>query len=244
MVHFLRVFQLSGPTLFQPILKKAKAVSQVAHQSNGLQYMILLILTDGIINDMKQTKDEIVEMSNTNLPISIIIVGIGNADFSAMDELDGDDRGLMNSKGQYAKRDIVQFVPMNKYQSLSQLSKETLIEIPQQFLSYTRAHGIAPGQKRQVQANNNQFVVSENELKQPDDAQQPALQAAAANYNPAADPYANAPIPPGWERGYDESGRPYYVNHNTEQTQWEHPSLQQKQQQQQPAQNANGWEAF
>ena len=36
-----------------------------------------------------------------------LYLGVGNADFSAMDELDGDDKGLMNSKGQYAKRDIV-----------------------------------------------------------------------------------------------------------------------------------------
>ena len=74
-------FQLSGPTLFQPILSKAKACAQIAHKRAGLQYMILLILTDGIINDMKQTKDEIVEMANTNLPISIIIIGISSRYF-------------------------------------------------------------------------------------------------------------------------------------------------------------------
>eukprot|EP01084_Bolivina_argentea_P026185 48638_1 len=83
-------FQLSGPTLFEPILKKARFCAEIAHKTDGLQYMILLILTDGIINDMRQTKNEIVAMANLNLPISIIIVGIGQADFSKMDELDGD----------------------------------------------------------------------------------------------------------------------------------------------------------
>ena len=90
------VFALSGPTLFQPILRKAHMIAKVAHAQfmqqaaspqNPVQYFILLIITDGIINDMKQTKDEIVAMSNENLPISIIIVGVGNADFSKMDEL-------------------------------------------------------------------------------------------------------------------------------------------------------------
>merc|ERR1712218_554733 len=201
-------FQLSGPTLFEPILKKAKYCAQIAHKNNGLQYLILLILTDGIINDMKQTKDEIVEMANSNLPISIIIIGVGGANFSKMNELDGDDNGLMNSKGKYAKRDIVQFVPMNVYKNLNELSKQTLMEIPQQFLSYTRAHGIGPGQKKKVEANNNLFAVSDDEMKQ-QEQQYPELQDKASNYNQGGDMYANAPLPPGWERGYDETGRPY-----------------------------------
>lgn len=46
----------------------------------------------------------------TSLPLSIIIVGIGAADFSNMERLDGDN-GLYDSKGRKAARDIVQFVP-------------------------------------------------------------------------------------------------------------------------------------
>eukprot|EP01083_Nonionella_stella_P291688 992340_1 len=73
------VFALSGPTLFQPILRKAHRIANIAHndfikdKNNKLQpvsYFILLIITDGIINDMKQTKDEIVAISNEKLPLS------------------------------------------------------------------------------------------------------------------------------------------------------------------------------
>jgi len=46
------------------------------------KYYIFLILTDGLINDMEATTDEIVRASS--LPISIIIVGIGDEDFSSM----------------------------------------------------------------------------------------------------------------------------------------------------------------
>ena len=49
-----------------------------ANISNPM-YHILLILTDGVIHDMVQTKDLIVECSK--FPLSIIIVGIGHADF-------------------------------------------------------------------------------------------------------------------------------------------------------------------
>ncbi|VUZ53300.1 unnamed protein product, partial [Hymenolepis diminuta] len=50
---------------------------------------------------MPQTKAAVVNASR--LPISIIIVGIGAADFSAMEELDGDEIRL-TSRGRIAER--------------------------------------------------------------------------------------------------------------------------------------------
>ena len=52
-------------------------------------FFVLLIVTDGVITDMDATKQAIIE--NSNLPFSIIIVGVGGADFDAMEELDSDD---------------------------------------------------------------------------------------------------------------------------------------------------------
>ena len=46
------------------------------------QYQILLLMTDGEIHDMPQTKELIVQMSE--LPCSIIIVGVGNEAFEGM----------------------------------------------------------------------------------------------------------------------------------------------------------------
>ncbi len=40
--------------------------------------------------------------------MSIIIIGVGDADFQAMDELDSDDRRMMDNRGRFAERDIVQ----------------------------------------------------------------------------------------------------------------------------------------
>ena len=57
----------------------------------------MLIITDGDIHDMNETKDIIVELSE--YPVSIIIVGVGYEDFAKMIELDADDRKLRNSKG-------------------------------------------------------------------------------------------------------------------------------------------------
>jgi hypothetical protein len=47
--------------------------------------------------DMAETKAAIVDLSS--LPCSIIIVGVGNADFSSMDELDGDGSVLKDDRG-------------------------------------------------------------------------------------------------------------------------------------------------
>jgi len=46
---------------------------------------------------MPETKDTICKLAE--FPCSIIIVGVGSANFSAMEELDGDDGGLRNSLG-------------------------------------------------------------------------------------------------------------------------------------------------
>lgn len=62
---------------------------------------------------MDKTIDLLIQAAN--LPLSIIIVGVGNADFSNMSRLDGDG-GLYSSKGVKAMRDIVQFVPFREVQ--------------------------------------------------------------------------------------------------------------------------------
>ena len=89
---------MSGPTLFSSIITAATqhAVANAANAANQQSYSVLLILTDGIINDMQATKDAIVAASGT--PLSIVIVGVGPADFSGMEELDGDGGYLKNSR--------------------------------------------------------------------------------------------------------------------------------------------------
>lgn len=52
-------------------------------------------------------------------PLSIIIVGVGNADFTDMQILDGDDGVLRSPKGEPVLRDIVQFVPFRDFKTVS-----------------------------------------------------------------------------------------------------------------------------
>ena len=110
--YSLNNVELSGPTYFAPLLTEALKLCEAQKIEEAGIYTILLILTDGEIHDMDQTIDAICAASH--LPLSIIIIGVGNADFTKMEILDGDD-GLYNSKGKKAQRDLVQFVPFRNF---------------------------------------------------------------------------------------------------------------------------------
>lgn len=124
-------FQLSGPTYFSPIIN---AIAKMAGE-NKQTYTVLVIFTDGAIHDMDQTIEAIVAASYK--PMSIIIVGIGNADFGPMNRLDNDGKPpLKDRSGRVAKRDIVQFVPIRECPDGPTLQAATLAELPRQILEF------------------------------------------------------------------------------------------------------------
>jgi hypothetical protein len=134
----------SGPTYFSPFIKRnILNISEVLKADKNV-YNILMILTDGRIDDLDNTITSIVEASF--LPISIIIVGIGNGDFSNMDFLDADEHILTDRYGKRAVRDIVQFVPFRKFSNNGfLLAEEVLKEIPRQVVDYYTMIKQSPG---------------------------------------------------------------------------------------------------
>lgn len=134
----LNIVQLSGPTFFSPVIRKT--IQDVQNKGVENNYYILLIITDGQITDEEATRESIIEAST--LPLSIIIVGVGNADFSSMNRLDGDDRPLVDRRGKRI-RDIVQFVQYDIKYALNpeMFSKDLLFEVPQQVEKYFRSIG-------------------------------------------------------------------------------------------------------
>ncbi len=145
-------FIFSGPTFFSPTIHRVIELARASPQSITQQkYFVLLMITDGVINDTDATIEALRIASE--LPISIIIVGVGNADFSTMDALDGDD-------GKLGFRDIVQFVPLRDYLPNSHtytmadaekiqesVGKALLEEIPYQFLSFYAGKNLMPMQR-------------------------------------------------------------------------------------------------
>jgi len=77
-------YKFHGPTIFSELLKMATdyIVSEQEEDADANKYFILLIMTDGDINDFEKTRDQIIFASK--LPMSIIIIGIGNEKFTQM----------------------------------------------------------------------------------------------------------------------------------------------------------------
>lgn len=87
---------------------------------------------------MADTREAIVHASH--LPMSVIIVGVGNADFSDMQMLDGDDGILRSPKGEPVLRDIVQFVPFRNFKHVCipwglPMREQNQNQLPPTFLS-------------------------------------------------------------------------------------------------------------
>ena len=142
--NFITEIKLSGPTNFAPMIRDLNNEVK-KNLSNGMVmgYNILLILTDGQIDDLQDTIDEMVEASF--LPISVIIVGIGNGDFTSMDILDADENPLYDRRRRKADRDLVQFVPFNQFKNdPAKLAEQVLEEIPRQVVEYYQHKGIKP----------------------------------------------------------------------------------------------------
>ena len=75
----------------------------------------------------------------------IIILGIGNGNFDNMDILDADENPLYDSSGTKADRDLVQFVPFNKFKdNAEKLAEEVLEEVPRQVVEYYQHQKINP----------------------------------------------------------------------------------------------------
>ncbi|KAI3499831.1 hypothetical protein L1887_35643 [Cichorium endivia] len=140
----LHIVTLHGPTIFGPVINQAAEIAAQSVSQNSAKYFVLLIITDGAITDLQETKDALVRASD--LPLSILIVGVGDADFKAMEILDADNgQRLESSTGRLATRDIVQFVPVRDvHRGQMSMVQGLLEELPGQFLTYMRSRGVKP----------------------------------------------------------------------------------------------------
>lgn len=132
---------MSSPTVITEVISTAGAFArsgQEAANAEGKQkYTTLLILTDGAVSDVMATARALDGSSET--PLSIIIVGIGSADFSDMQFLDDAARD---------KPDICQFVQFNNHRhDFNSLTAATLRELPDQMVAYFQRNGIDPLEK-------------------------------------------------------------------------------------------------
>lgn len=120
----------------------------------------MLIITDGVVHDMSETLDALQDLEEEG--ISIVIVGVGDQNFSDMkvlddvgsdeiykrvkdDSLDTEIHEFLQRRGERS-RDLVQFVEFNekaKNGTMQDLTEEVLREIPNQVVAYFQRHGLS-----------------------------------------------------------------------------------------------------
>lgn len=118
-------------------MRQIKYLQEVAEEEGKLSYTILLILTAGNIENVRETKRQLIAASSA--PLSVVIVGIGDADFSGMEFLDEHDPNTEEG------RDITKFVRFSDYKSYNALTEAVLDEIPDQLVDFFYERGVLPG---------------------------------------------------------------------------------------------------
>lgn len=73
-------------------------MNSICSTRHDLQYDVLLILTDGVVSDYSETVDRVITASR-RIPLSIIVIGIGNNNFKRMKDIDCDDKLLTSVCG-------------------------------------------------------------------------------------------------------------------------------------------------
>ncbi|KAH9694195.1 protein bonzai 3 [Citrus sinensis] len=91
----LKNVSLAGLTLFGQVINTAARIAGQSLSYDRSKYFVLLIITDGVLTDLQETKDALVRASD--LPLSILIVGVGGADFTQMEILDADNGRRLES---------------------------------------------------------------------------------------------------------------------------------------------------
>jgi E3 ubiquitin-protein ligase RGLG len=135
---------LSGPTSFVNMIETA-----IAAYGSTQRYQVLIIVTDGAVNDREDTMNAIIAASN--YPISIIGIGVGDGPFDQMEKFDDE-----IPKGR--KFDNFQFVNYNKLvpQDTNERQNDNFMfhafmEVPRQYDEAKRVLNYKPFQGVQMQ---------------------------------------------------------------------------------------------
>lgn len=140
--HALDHLDLSMPTYFAPVLNELIKACEINVQNKVEVYSVLLILTDGDLQNVDAITQALSKASC--LPISIIIIGIGEEDFSDVEKLQNE-KFLVNSNGKVYYRNFIQFVPFKKFKNeMGLLAKHVLAGIPKQLVEYKMLIGKRP----------------------------------------------------------------------------------------------------
>jgi hypothetical protein len=138
-------FTLGEPFFLKPLIEAA-TFRAIQSSRRRQSYTVLTVFTAGIIADLPETIDLICAAAE-DAPLSLVIVAVGNRDFSAIEKLcDNETNGrLRDSRGIPIAREIVTFVSFKQFAgNATEVIAEALKDIPEQFVEYHVMNGTKP----------------------------------------------------------------------------------------------------
>jgi hypothetical protein len=138
-------FELGETARLKPLIEAATFRTINACKKRQC-YTILTVFTAGDIVDLQETIGLLCTAAE-DAPISIVIIGVGNSDFSDIEKLcDNDYKSrLKDSRGIPIAREIVSFVSFKHFGgNANEVIAEALRGIPEQVVTYFVTNGIKP----------------------------------------------------------------------------------------------------
>lgn len=164
--------KLSGPSNFSPLIQNV--INNIRIENSQTKYNILLIITCGKINDLKNTINTL--NLGKDFPLSVIIIGVGNGPFKDMQILSGNTQSLYHSVNNRNRNNIVTFITFNNFKnnnSINLLEEKIWEKIPQQISQYFKNKNILPNDLKFMDKNESKsgtaVMNKSNETRVPQD---------------------------------------------------------------------------
>ncbi|KAM7439897.1 hypothetical protein ABFA07_010761 [Porites harrisoni] len=139
--------KLGGPTYLAPVIQQIAAYAEREVSQCSQHYTIGLVIVDGIINDLESLTSTLIEVGN--LALSIVVAGVGPADFRLMDELFSKSRRPLRAKdGKTLTRNNTDFLSLRRHATNpgvnDSVAREVFANISQQIVAFFKSKGIVP----------------------------------------------------------------------------------------------------
>jgi len=131
--------------LFEPLIEKAVKQAKQSKATGSKEYTVVVILTKGSIHDVETTLKSL--LGCDVLPISILILGIGEKRFDKLELFEKEGFFLPADK---VKRPFIHFWKSGNFDSTETMVEESLKEIPSQLLEYMKMSDIKVGPQKKV----------------------------------------------------------------------------------------------
>ncbi|VDN59340.1 unnamed protein product [Dracunculus medinensis] len=122
------------------------------NQASLPQYFVLIIITPGSVDDLRETIQAIIFASKA--PLSIVFVGIGNNDFSEIEKL-GFSGSRLAYQGRKVERDMLQFISLAEIYNDQEeedirelIAEKALSQIPRQMSTWMMKNGYSAEGKK------------------------------------------------------------------------------------------------